>query len=140
MRNSILVNSLILISLAVSPSCVSGVADEGAPLGSTDEHILAPEQTAPLQSLDEQAAPYDDEGPLGANEEAAGAGLPCGLSTLQFEDHTVYWIRSCYQYKTHWQLIILDEGTVYDGKIHTIEALGTVSGSVRGKVLRVRRL
>ncbi len=138
MRSPALINSLVLVLLFIASSCVSSPDGDPA-LTSTEEQLLAPEPKNPVQSLGEESSLYN-EGQLDANEVAVGSDLPCGLSILPFDDHTDYWIRSCYEYETRWQVIASDEGEVYDGEIHTIEAFRTVSGSVRGRVLRLRRL
>lgn len=129
MRTSILAKLLFLVTLAAAPACLSDF-EGAAPLGSTEGHVFAPAQVPGEHDGDQ----------LDANEEAAESDHPCGLSTLSSGDHTDYWIRSCYEHETGWQIVVFDGDTVYDDKIHMVAPLGTVSGSVRGKVIRAKRL
>jgi hypothetical protein len=119
MRSSILIKGLMLVSILVAPSCLSGVEEDEVALGSmVDSELLAADQ------------PGDGRDQIDEARE---------LTTLAVFDKTYYWIRNCYDYPIERQVIALYDDELYAGEYHSIAVGLTVSGSVRGRVLRLRR-
>lgn len=129
MRSSSFVNKLILVSIFAAPSCMSGDIDSEATLGSSEIESLV------LEDLPHEVSSAE----LDADGTVITEALPCGLSVRIFARHTDYWIRNCSSCEVHVLLITFHEGQLYSGRSHDIMPSLTASGSVAGRVLRLRR-
>jgi hypothetical protein len=153
MRNSTLINILVLSSSLALPACVSEDLDDGEATGSIEGAVTADGELAP-SAVDGK----DDEGPqeepswIDAEPHEITADqidskglvreetLECGLSILDLGDRTGYWIRNCFTYEAELIVVALDNPDAVNIEgVHLIQSLRTISGSARGRVLRLRR-
>jgi hypothetical protein len=155
MRNSTLINILVLSSSFALPSCVSEGIDDGEATGSLAGALTAAGEPAP-GAADDQGdgeGPEDGEIPwldveplaitadqLDSKGEVLEDKLACGLSIRQLGDRTGYWIRNCLTYELPLIVVALDDASplTIEGA-HLVAGLRTVSGTARGRVLRLRR-
>lgn len=134
MRSIVLINRLILGSIIMASACVGDSVDDGPVIGPTEgEHLAADEV-----GLEEE--PHEiTRDQLDANGQVKTETLSCGLSILVFSDYTDYWIRNCFELGIRAQVVTLFEDVLYLGDEQAVLSFSTVSGSVRGRVLRLRR-
>jgi hypothetical protein len=136
MRNLALIKILIISSIFISPSCVSGVAIGESEPDTTPDDLSATDkdpdwiEEVPHEITEEQLVSTGQVNP---------ELLPCGLAILPLSDHTDYWIRNCFEHDILGQLVTVIDEEQYISEEHEIVAHGLVSGSVRGRVLRFRR-
>lgn len=124
----LVVASACVASALAAAACVSG-GDDDDDLDTTDHELRAADE-----------APHAiGQAQLDARGEVVTEALPCGLSVLQLDDHASYWIRNCAEHGIHGQVITLNDEELYADEEHAVAAHRTVSGSVRGRVLRLRR-
>ena len=141
---------VIFASLFVVSACTSSL--DGAAISSEHEPRAADEASF-LEALaggkaDDGSMEPDtsDELPyeitakqLDENGEVVEAALSCGLSIRSLEESTSYWIRNCNEPEMAREVISLNYDVLSVGETHVIMAYSAVSGSVRGRVLRMRR-
>lgn len=152
MRSIIPINRFILGSIIMASSCVGGSVDDGTIIDPTEGDPIAADEIglddvrAGGASIKAVGAMVIEEEPheiseeqLDSNGQVRAETLSCGLSILAFSDYTDYWIRNCFEHEIQGQVVTLLDDVLYLGEDHAVLAFGTVSGSVRGRVLRLRR-
>ncbi len=151
MRSIVLINRLILGSIIMASSCVSGSVDdepaigptEGGPIGADEVRFDGAPAGGAVNAVGSMVIveePHElSEEQLDSNGQLKTEMLSCGLSILVFSDYTDYWIRNCFEHEIIGQVITLYDDELYISEDHAILAFATVSGSVRGRVLRLRR-
>lgn len=140
MRNSTLITILVLSSSLAVPSCVSedpgGGEATGAMAGALIDDGEAPEE-APWLDVEPHEITVDQ---LDSKGQVREETLGCGLSIRDLGDRTGYWIRNCFAYEVQLIVVALDDASgLYIEGAHLVQALRTVSGTARGRVLRLRR-
>lgn len=152
MRSIVLINGLILGSIVMAISCVSDSEGSGTSTGPTEDDSIAADEVdfddvhAGGAAVDATSSMVIDEEPHEITEAQIDSSgrvsvekLSCGLSILVFREYTDYWIRNCFEDATLGQVISLYEDALYVSEHQLAPSFATVSGSVRGRVLRFRR-
>lgn len=127
---STLVHRLVLALTITSsiPSCVEDPAALGAGatlLTAEDETIDYLPQGITRDQLDADGRVVEDK-------------LACGLSVLAAERGTDFWFRSCDAYDALGEIVVSGAGGVYSEATPDLAAYRTVSGTARGRVLKIR--
>lgn len=139
MQNLALINILITSSIFIASSCASGVAIDEPDVAQDEPFAVDEEERWEEEHwIDEDPHEITEE-QLDPSGRVKPESLSCGLSILPLSDHTDYWIRNCFEHDILGQLITVIDEEQYISEEHEIVAHGLVSGSVRGRVLRLRR-
>ena len=122
--------SFFAVTLTV-PAC----ANDNVPLAEAahEAALDAPEE----QELLPRAITEDE---LDAYGEVIPEALPCGLSVLEVDYETEYWIQNCRMSTMGGSVISLYKEHEELGAPVDVKASSLVSGTVRGRVLRFRRM